>query len=82
MTAGEGDRRRERLRWRCRRGLLELDLVLAGVFERHYDRLSVPEQDALEKLLSLEDPTLLSYVQGSEAPTDSELIKLLAKLRE
>lgn len=76
------DRQRERLRWRCRRGMLELDLILLNAFECHYDRLSEAERHAFERLLALEDTTLLVYLQGGEDSPDPELKQLVQKLRQ
>lgn len=61
-------RRMERLRWRCRRGLLELDLTLQNFLERGYRDLMPAEQEAFEKLLATSDDTLLAYVQGNQNP--------------
>ncbi|HKQ30863.1 MAG TPA: succinate dehydrogenase assembly factor 2 [Burkholderiales bacterium] len=80
MNAGD-DRRRERIRWHCRRGMLELDLILVRAFEHHYDTLSEPELDQFEKLLSLEDPVLLRYLHEGEEPVDFELKQLVQKIR-
>jgi antitoxin CptB len=76
------DRERERLRWRCRRGLLELDLMLEQAFAQHYDTLTPAERVVLATLLALEDTTLFSYMQGRENPPDSELSQLVRKLRQ
>lgn len=75
------DRRLERIRWRCRRGLLELDVVLKDFLEQRYDGLTPSEQAAFEKLLAVEDETLWAYVQGSQNPTEKELMQLVAKIR-
>ena len=55
-----------RLRWQCRRGQLELDLILNGFLERGYADLSQPEPDAFARLLQLPDPTLLQWLVASE----------------
>ena len=72
----------ERLRWRCRRGVLELDLVLAGFLERQYPHLNPNEQVAFSRLLEIPDETLLGYVQGSQIPTENELKQIVEKLRK
>lgn len=77
------DRRRmERLRWRCRRGLLELDLVLLNFLERQYPGLNPGEQAAFEKLLEAPDKNLLAYVQGSQTPAENDLKQIVEKLRQ
>jgi antitoxin CptB len=54
----------------CRRGLLELDLLLGGFVERRYAGLSAAEQDAFRRLLAQSDPALLAWIQGQESPPD------------
>lgn len=69
-----------RLQWRCRRGLLELDLVLQAFIKEGYAALSVEEKQHLDRLLALPDNTLLAYVQGRDEPGESELKQLLTKI--
>ena len=75
------ERRLERLRWRSRRGLLELDVVLKDFLDNRYASLTSAEQDAFEKLLTTPDQTLLAYVQGDQNPPEKELMQLVAKIR-
>ncbi len=58
----------QRLRWQCRRGLLELDLLLGRFIERRYAVLTAAEQEAFRRLLTQPDQTLLAWVQGQEVP--------------
>jgi len=59
----------DRIRWRCRRGLLELDLVLAGFLERRFDRLDADERRLFDELLDQPDNDLLDLALGrAEAP--------------
>ncbi len=74
------DRERERVRWRCRRGLLELDLLLKQFLERHYAGLTDRERAAFVRLLDLPDPELLDYCNGVSRPEDSELQALVGKI--
>ncbi|MGE5240053.1 MAG: succinate dehydrogenase assembly factor 2 [Bacteroidota bacterium] len=76
------DRRIERLRWRCRRGLLELDLVLLGFLERQYPGLSAAEQLAFDELLETPDELLIDYVQGDRIPPENKLKQIVEKLRK
>ena len=76
------DRQFERLRWRCRRGLLELDLTLLNFLERSYSGLATSEKESFDKLLSLSDDTLLAYLQGNVNPPEKELMHLVSKLRK
>ena len=70
----------DRVRWSCRRGLLELDLVLERFVTDHYERLSQREKDVLRELLKLPDNDLLDLAMGRADTTDREygdLIKLM-----
>lgn len=75
------ERRLERLRWRSRRGLLELDVVLKDFLDRRYSGLTPDEQKAFETLLTMPDETLLAYVQGKQNPPEKELMQIVQKIR-
>lgn len=55
MTSDEKIRR---LQWQCRRGMLELDLILESFLNKNYAKLSVCEQDLFEQLLGYSDQEL------------------------
>ena len=67
-----------RLRWKCRRGLLELDLVLQGFFEK---QLSDEEAAALNALLDLPDNDLWDIVSGRRDDYDARFGGIVARLR-
>jgi antitoxin CptB len=58
----------DRVRWRCRRGLLELDLVLATFLERRYGRLDAGERRLFDELLEQPDNDLLDLALGRREP--------------
>jgi antitoxin CptB len=66
---------RERLRWKCRRGLLELDLVLQRYLERN------PQDAELSELLDLPDNDLWDIVSGRSDRYDGRLRGIVARLR-
>ena len=73
-----------RLRWNCRRGLLENDLVLEKFLERHLGVLDGPRLDVLNSLLSLDDNSLWDILSGrSEVATNAEpaVTEIVALLR-
>ena len=76
------DRGMERLRWRCRRGLLELDVVLKNFLDQGYQALSTAEREAFDKLLAVPDNILWAYLQGNENPPEKELIQIVSKVRK
>ncbi len=75
-----------KLRWRCRRGLLENDLFIERFFSRHASTLNQRQADALSRLMDLSDNDLLdlllarqSQVEGLEM--DADCAEVLALLR-
>jgi antitoxin CptB len=70
-----------RLRWRCRRGLLELDLILQDVLAGPFQRLSGAERTVFQRLLETPDNDLLAWLQGHDQPPDAEFAELVRKIR-
>lgn len=70
-----------RTRWRCRRGLLELDLLLLRFVERGYADLDPAQRTAFTRMLELADAELLGLLQGESTPNDPELTRLVAIIR-
>jgi antitoxin CptB len=66
---------RDRLKWKCRRGLLELDLVLERYLQRN------PEDPELAALLDLPDNDLWDIVSGRSARYDGRFEGIVARLR-
>jgi antitoxin CptB len=56
------------LRWRQRRGMKELDVLLERYFRRHYETASAAERDAFARLLEREDPEIWLWVVGQQDP--------------
>jgi antitoxin CptB len=54
----------DRIRWRSRRGLLELDLVLEKFLDKHLQQLTEQQLDSYKDLLFLPDNDLLDFVDG------------------
>lgn len=71
-----------RLRWRCRRGLLELDLLFERFLDRSYAGLTPNERAAFAELLQFPDTQLLSYLQGNDQPPKPEFQRLVNKIRQ
>lgn len=57
----------ERIRWRCRRGMLELDLILSRFAERHLARLDARQLASFQALLTYPDNDLFELVTGRRA---------------
>ena len=71
-----------RLRWRCRRGMRELDVVLHRYLETRYTIAPLAEQQAFERLLDEQDPQLLAYLMGKERPQDPIQANVIARLAD
>jgi len=70
-----------RIRWDCRRGLLELDLILEQFNARHLAALDAGELARFKELLVLPDNDLLDLVMGRIAIPDQRFDTLLQLLR-
>jgi succinate dehydrogenase flavin-adding protein (antitoxin of CptAB toxin-antitoxin module) len=75
-----GDRDRERLRWRSRRGLLELDLLFQAFLARELGGLNSRECAVLQQVLELPDNELLDYCFGRSEPDDPEMKALVRRI--
>ena len=77
---------KSRLRWRCRRGLLENDLFIERFFGRHEATLTTRQADGLAALMELADPDLLDLMLARREPEGgldrAEVHEVLAQLRE
>ncbi|MFT6195451.1 MAG: antitoxin CptB [Cognaticolwellia sp.] len=62
-----------RLRWACRRGMLELDILFMPFVEQAYDELSSEYKATFERLLECQDPELFAWFMGHETCEDKEL---------
>ncbi len=69
-----------RLKFRCRRGMKELDVVFQHYLATHYPTASPEEQQHLEELLDLQDPLLFGMVLGLD-PVPEQYVELIEKLR-
>ncbi len=69
---------RDRLYWKCRRGLLELDLVLQVFMEKH---LQENDMKPLTELLDLPDNDLWDIVSGRSEEYEAKFSGIVARLR-
>lgn len=69
-----------RVRWGCRRGMLELDLLLQPFFDRRFSSLTASQQTAFVTFLEATDPELYAWLMGYEEPSEpafKELVQLI-----
>ena len=70
-----------RLRWRCRRGMLENDLILERFLSARGDSVTGAEVAMLDRLLDLADSELWDLLSGRAEPDDAALRPLLSAMR-
>ncbi|MES2187631.1 MAG: succinate dehydrogenase assembly factor 2 [Pseudomonadota bacterium] len=84
-TALLGERALSKLRWRCRRGLLENDLFIERFFQRHENTLTVRQARGLEVLMDLADNDLMDLMLRRREPegetATEEVREVLGMLR-
>lgn len=78
----EGQSQQQRLRWQCRRGMLELDLLLRAFLEENYQQLNEHEQGLFVELLDTPDQELLELLMGRETHKDACFNELIRKIRQ
>jgi len=75
------DARLARLRWRCRRGMRELDAVLQAFLDSSGADLGSAEMTDFEAILDLPDPTLHAYLLGRSDPPEPAIAALIDRIR-
>ncbi len=71
----------DRVRWHCRRGLLELDLVLNHFVDNRFAQLKPEQKQALARLLDLPDNDLWDLVTGRASIDDEACTEIVGMLR-
>ena len=69
-----------RLRWRCRRGMRELDALFTRFLDSHYSAASAVEQAAFRDLLTLPDPDILGLLTASSRSEDPAIRRVVSHL--
>ncbi|MDP3084045.1 MAG: succinate dehydrogenase assembly factor 2 [Rubrivivax sp.] len=79
------ERSLSKLKWRCRRGLLENDLFIERFFRRHEETITMRQADGLQALMDLPDNDLLDLLLARCEPQGDidlpEVHEVLAQLR-
>lgn len=85
VDAPIGERALSKLRWRCRRGLLENDLFIERFFARHAAALTERQAAGLLALMDLSDNDLLDLLLGRTVPEgpagDDDALQVLRLMR-
>lgn len=70
------------MRWRCRRGMLELDIILQRFIDNHYEQLDEYQLELFEVLLSFPDHDLWNIIIGNTKVPDNQFQPVLKLLQE
>ncbi|MGH8541551.1 MAG: succinate dehydrogenase assembly factor 2 [Stenotrophobium sp.] len=70
-----------RIRWHCRRGMKELDVLLERYLAKFYDTAPEIERQAFIELLDQEDPQIWSWIMGYEELPVGETGRVIEQLR-
>ena len=73
---------KNRLLWACRRGMLELDLILAPFVENVYDSLEENDKLRFQVLLECEDQSLFMWFMKRDDPSESDMQRIVQIIRD
>lgn len=82
MTSGGAADREAlaRIRWRCRRGMRELDVLLLRYLDREFADATPTEKAAFEQLLSAQDPEIVDLLAGRLKAEDEAVNAIIQRL--
>lgn len=69
-----------RIKWACRRGMLELDVVIMPFFEERFESLSEQEQEDFVAMLECDDPDLFTWVMGHGRSSNEAIAQIVDKV--
>ncbi len=84
MSSGtelENENELPRLRWQCRRGMLELDALLGDFVEHHYLQLDGHQKIIFKQVLNFPDQLLFDYFFGNAKPIDKDISHVIERIR-
>jgi antitoxin CptB len=71
-----------KLRWRCRRGMKELDVLLSRYLDQEYSSASPVHRQAFRELLDSQDPLIHAYFLGMQAPPNAVVSALIERITQ
>lgn len=71
-----------KIKWRCRRGMLELDLIFNRFVDEKLYLLDETRVRSFELLLECIDPEIFAWIMGYEQPNDQELIDIVDLIKQ
>jgi antitoxin CptB len=83
MKDAQDDIQMRRLAWRCRRGMLELDIVLQRFIALHFNDLSLAQLQAFDDLLELPDNDFWTLVSSDKiTPKNADMVSKIRFLKQ
>ncbi|MEJ2362745.1 MAG: succinate dehydrogenase assembly factor 2 [Gammaproteobacteria bacterium] len=82
MTQDQTDSELSRVRWQCRRGMLELDALLGDFVDQHYRALSESQRNSFRVILEYPDQMLFDYFFGDSVPIDKDVADVIQWIRQ
>ena len=67
--------------WKCRRGMLELDIILERFYKKRFQNLTQSEKEIFNRLLDQSDPLLYDWLLGYVLPDDIQFKKIIQKIK-
>lgn len=81
LTPDDEELNLKKIRWHCRRGMLELDMMLHAFFDQAFEGLSQHKKNLFVKLLSFTDQELYQWLIGHSVPDDPEMQDMVLVIR-
>jgi antitoxin CptB len=72
----------KKLRWQCRRGMREMDMLLERWLDTRYLQIDAARQTAFQHLLKTEDDLLWDWMMGKGQPSDALQAELIVEIRD
>lgn len=70
-------KRLSRLKWACRRGMLELDVLFMPFVDEAFEDLSFEDKELFERLLTCDDPDLFAWFMGHQKCEEPDLARMV-----
>ena len=69
------------LKWRCRRGMLELDILLNSYLDKNYSTMSQQQGDLFSEVLDYPDQVLFDLLLGNMQSSDARVNRLVSEIQ-
>ena len=69
------------LKWRCRRGMLELDILLNSYLDKNYNTMSKQQGDIFSEVLDYPDQVLFDLLLGNMQSSDARVNRLVSEIQ-